>query len=358
METAAKRSSFNMDLVTLAVVAIVLALAFDFVNGFHDTANACSTVIYSGALTPKVAIANSAFWNFLGAATAGTGVAIFVVKIVTLKACTMPMLLAVLLAGLVWNVLTWYKGLPVSSSHCMIGSLVGAGLASVGMAGVNFHKLNEALVALVVSPVVGFAVALVVTWLFKQWISRGITGPAMGLVDETEKKHHKTFRWLQVLSSTAVSYSHGSNDGQKTMGLITLILATQFASKGYTLTHVPFWVILSAASAIGLGTAVGGGRIIKTVGEHLSFRKITSLDGCAAEFTTAVTVFTASKIGVPVSTTHVLSSAVGGSTAGLHGTKAINMQTYKKILLAWVLTFPVTIALGYVFCLVTKLILG
>jgi PiT family inorganic phosphate transporter len=122
------------------------------------------------------------------------------------------------------------------------------------------------------------------------------------------------------------------------------------------MTHVPFWVIIAAAATMGLGTAIGGGRIIKTVGEHLSFRKITSIDGCAAEFTTAATVFAASRFGVPVSTTHVLSSAVGGSTAGLHGTKAINVQTYKKILLAWVLMFPITIGLGYGLCFLFKLI--
>lgn len=339
-----------MDPVTMsaaiAIAAIVLALAFDFINGFHDTANAVATVIYSGAMKPRLAIAMSAFLNFIGAVTVGTTVAMFITHVIPLEVATLALIVAVLLAGVIWNLLTWWLALPVSSSHCLLGSLVGAGIAAAGLSGVNLEALYKALIALVVSPIAGFLIALAVAYLLKRLVGA-----------DAEKRSPAVKRVLpgmQILSSAAVSYTHGANDGQKTMGVITLILATQFASHGFTLTHVPFLVVIGAAAALGLGTAIGGGRVIRTVGEKLSLRPIDPVHGCAAELTTAATVLSASLVGVPVSTTHVLTSSVIGGTYGLHGPGHSNMSTMKKVIYAWLLTLPVTAVMSAGLYLVLK----
>lgn len=331
-----------------AIAAIVLALGFDFVNGFHDTAHAVATIIYSKVLSPRMAIGMSALLNCMGALLIGTSVALFMTSVIPLQSCTIPVIVAVLMAGLVWNLLTWYRGLPVSSSHCLIGSLVGAGAAAAGWSGINFHALNKAAIALIVSPVAGFIIALSIAWLLKQLI-RKIEGNYSSVGTYGKGAVSKILPWCQILSSASVSFSHGGNDGQKTMGIITLILSTQFAAYGYDVGHVPSWVVYSAALAIGLGTAVGGWRIITTVGEKLSHKAIDPLHGCSAEFTTAATVFAASHLGVPVSTTHTLTSAVVGATAGLHGPEHINTKTFKSIGLAWIFTFPATAGLAAMF---------
>jgi PiT family inorganic phosphate transporter len=336
-----------LPIVLAAVGAIGLALAFDFVNGFHDTANACATIVYSGVLRPWVAIGMSALLNFLGAILVGTTVALFITSVIPLHTVTLPLILAVLLAGLFWNVITWWKGLPVSSTHCLIGSLVGGGLAAAGASGITWAAFYKALIALAVSPIIGFVVALIIGAIAHKLV------PDAEAESETSWKH-KVLPWLQILSSASVSFSHGSNDGQKTMGIITLILATQFAALGYSTTHVPFWVVLAAASAIGLGTATGGWRIMETVGKKLSHKSMSPKHGSAAEITTAVTVFTSSFIGVPVSTTHVLTSGVVGATWGIHGRKHINPSTLKSIVLAWLLTLPVTAVLAAIAYQVTS----
>ena len=315
---------------------LLLAVAFDFVNGFHDTANACATVIHSGAMKPRHAILMSGFLNFLGAATVGTSVAMFITKIIPDGKASVVLITAVLLAGLFWNVLTWWKKLPVSSTHCLIGSLVGAGLAAGGLEGIKYHEFEKAIISLFLSPVVGFAIAFVMAWL----LNKVVVG--MG------KKAEKALPWFQIASSAAVSYSHGSNDGQKTMGIMAMILAAAFAGHGYAdaTKHIPFEVVLVAAAAIGVGTMIGGGRIIETVGK-MSLKPIEPIHGCAAEATTALTVFGASTAGVPVSTTHVLNSAVVGGAYALHGSGAVDKKMIYTILKAWLLTLPVTAALGF-----------
>lgn len=321
-------------LVALGIFCLILALAFDFVNGFHDTANACATVIHSGAMRPWLAITMSGVLNFLGAATVGTSVAMFITKIIPPGAATVTMITAVLLSGLFWNVFTWWKKLPVSSSHCLIGSLVGAGIAAGGIAGVNFHELLKALASLVVSPVIGFAIAFGVAWLLARLVAR--LGNRAG----------KVLPYVQIASSAAVSYSHGSNDGQKTMGIMAMILAGTFASYHDATKHIPIEVVLSAAAAIGVGTMIGGGRIIETVGK-MSLKPIDPVHGCAAELTTAATVAGASLVGVPVSTTHVLNSAVVGGAYALHGGGSTDPKLIGSIIKAWILTMPVTAALAY-----------
>jgi inorganic phosphate transporter, PiT family len=317
----------------IAVCAIVLALGFDFVNGFHDTANAVATVIYTKALSPRTAILISGIFNFLGAVLVGTAVAKVITHIIPQDNLSLLIVVAVLIAGLVWNLQTWYLGLPVSSSHCLVGSLFGAGIAAGGMQGVNWAELQKVLLALLISPVVGFAGGALLTWI------------ALKFSGNASSKIQSVFmRWAQICSSVCVSFSHGGNDGQKTMGIITLILTIGFPAAGYTLGKVPFWVIVAAALAMGIGTTIGGGRIIRTVGERISTEQLRYSHGFGAELSTAVTVFLASLMGAPISTTHTLTSAVAGGTIPSSGANKLNKGTLKVIAAAWILTLP-TVAL-------------
>ncbi len=325
---------------TIAVLAILLALGFDFVNGFQDTANAVATVIYTKALKPGVAIMMSGVLNFMGAVMAGTAVALVITRIIPHSTATLPMIVSVLLAALIWNLFTWWHGLPISSSHCLIGSLFGAGVAANGLAGVSWHELEKVLIALLVSPLLGFVVGAILT---------GIVWNTSGEKERPGSRHQKhptLMRWLHILSSASVSFSHGSNDGQKTMGVITLILASHFATYGYRYDHVPLWVMASAATAIALGTTIGGWRVIRTVGTKISRERLSHSQGFGASMSTALIIFVASRIGAPVSTTHTLSSAVAGGTIPVHGHEKLNFRTVKLILLAWILTLPVASTLS------------
>lgn len=325
--------------VILALVAIALALAFDFVNGFHDTANAVATVIYTKALRPRVAIVMSGILNFAGAMIVGTAVAVVITKIIAASAVSLHVVIAVLVGSLIWNVLTWYKALPVSSSHCLIGALFGGGIAAAGVAGVNWPELTKVLLALLISPIAGFLISAVVTW-----VATRISGEHHGV--EAVGGRAVVLRWLQIASSASVSFSHGANDGQKTMGIISLILASQFASHGYVSGEVPLWVAFAAALALGLGTMIGGWRVIHTVGGKISVGGLTRSHGFGAEASTAAIIFAAAHIGAPISTTHTLTSAVAGGTIAAQGVGGLNRPMVGKILLAWALTLPVSAALA------------
>ena len=342
----------------IAVLAIALALGFDFVNGFHDTANACATVIYTKALKPSVAIVMSGILNFMGALLVGTAVAQVITKIIPAESVTLPIVVAVLIAAVVWNLITWWYGIPVSSSHCLIGSLFGAGITAAvangadWRTGVEWHELQKVILALLISPLVGFAAGYITTW-----ITLKITKEKEREVDAKKApEQHAVMRWLHIFSSASVSFSHGSNDGQKTMGLITLILATQFASYGYHSKEVPGWVMGSAALAIALGTIIGGWRVIRTVGTKISREKLSHSQGFGASMSTAVIILIASHIGAPISTTHTLSSAVAGGTIPVHGKDKLNPKTMKLILLAWVLTLPVAATLASVTYMILRTI--
>lgn len=324
----------------IAILAIALALGFDFVNGFHDTANAVATVIYTKALRPVVAIPMSGILNFLGAVTVGTAVAMVITKIIPQEAVSLTLVVAVLLAALMWNLLTWWFGIPVSSSHCLIGSLFGAGVAANGFNGVDWHELNKVIMALLLSPLIGFAGGAVLTW-----IALHLSGEKKNPKSQKEP-HPLLMRWLHILSSASVSFSHGSNDGQKTMGIITLILASHFGTYGYTYDHVPIWVIALAALAIALGTVIGGWRVIRTVGTKISRERLSHSQGFGASMSTALIILVASRIGAPISTTHTLSSAVAGGTIPVYGAEKLNVRTVNLILLAWVLTLPVAATLA------------
>lgn len=333
----------------IAILAVILALGFDFVNGFHDTANAVATVIYTKALKPTVAIVMSGILNFLGAVLVGTAVAMVITKIIPQDRVTLPIVVAVLLAAVIWNLLTWWKGLPVSSSHCLIGALTGAGVAAGDLGGVSWHELQKVGLALLISPILGFLVGALLTWLALKLSHEKKEGIS------SKEPQNPMMRWLHIMSSASVSFTHGSNDGQKTMGIITLILATQFPGH-YSFTEVPLWVMGSAALAIALGTVIGGWRVIRTVGTKISRERLSHSQGFGASMATALIILGASRIGAPISTTHTLSSAVAGGTIPVYGAGKLNTKTMNLILLAWVLTLPVAATLAAVCYFILKLI--
>ncbi len=324
----------------LALIAIALAYAFDFVNGFHDTANAVATIIYSRAMKGRDAIIMSGVLNFLGAVIVGTAVAMVITKVIPEDKVTIQLILAALVAGLVWNLGTWYFGLPVSSSHTLVGSLFGAGLAANWLDGVYWGALTQIILALLVSPVLGLALGWAITRFSRILSNRHSTSrgyaPPSNYINGTQPP--KVFRWLTILSGAAVSFSHGSNDGQKTMGVITLILIAEFGRSQEA--GVPFWVVVTSATAIGLGTMIGGWRIIRTVGEKISGSGFTHVQGFGAQLAAAAVILVGSRFGAPVSTTHVLNSAVAGATVSEHTRKGLNLQTVSSIVLAWLMTIP------------------
>jgi inorganic phosphate transporter, PiT family len=324
----------------LALVTMGLAYAFDFVNGFHDTANAVTTIIYTKAMNTWAAIIMSGVLNFLGAVIVGTAVAMIITKVIPEDKVTTELILAALIGGLIWNVGTWYKGLPVSSSHTLVGGLFGAGLAANWLSGVHWAALTQIVLALLVSPVLGMGLSLAITRVSRLLSDRFVTTKEYYLSDTYVNggKPPRSFRWMTILSGAAVSFSHGSNDGQKTMGVITLILIAEF---GHSQTAgVPLWVVITASIAIGLGTMIGGRRIIRTVGEKIGHAAFTHVQGFGAQFAAAVIILLGSRFGAPVSTTHVLSSAVVGATISEHTHKGVNTKTVSSILLAWLVTLP------------------
>ena len=310
---------------SIAILAILLAVGFDFVNGFHDTANAVATIIYTKSLKPGVAIAMSGVLNFLGALLVGTAVAQVINKIIPAESVTLPIVGAVLLAAVIWNLITWWFGIPVSSSHCLIASLFGAGVTAAGMKGVHWHELWYVVSGLLISPLVGFGGGAIMTWLALKMSNEGSNKK----MSSEQKAPPQLMRWLHIIASASVSFTHGSNDGQKTMGLITLILATNFAQYGYKVSQVPFWVMALAASAMALGTVIGGWRVIRTVGTKISRERLSHSQGFGASMSTAITILIASHLGAPISTTHTLSSAVAGGTLAAHGSSKLNPATLK-----------------------------
>lgn len=334
----------------VAILAIILALGFDFVNGFHDTANAVATVIYTKALRPGIAIFTAGLLNLLGALLVGTAVAQVITKIIPAETVTLPIVVAVLLAALIWNLITWWYGIPVSSSHCLIGSLFGAGVTAAGVNGVDWHEVYKVVAALLISPLLGFGAGALATWLALMFSKEKETPGSK------KQPHYPVMRWLHIFASCCVSFSHGSNDGQKTMGIITLILATHFAAYGYTIKVVPFWVMISAALAIGLGTVIGGWRVIRTVGTKISRERLSHSQGFGASISTALIILIASHFGAPISTTHTLSSAVAGGTIPMHGKEKLNPKTLWLIVLAWVLTLPVAFTLSAISYIVLRAI--
>jgi PiT family inorganic phosphate transporter len=314
----------------LLVVVIVVALGFDFTNGFHDTANAVATSVSTRALTPRMAVLIASVANLAGA-FATTAVAKTVGKgIIDTGLATEQTVLAALLGAIAWNLLTWWLGLPSSSSHALFGGLIGAALAQSGTKGVEWHGVvHKIAIPALIAPVVAFAGAflllLVIYWVF-QWLAHGVA--------------NRSFRLGQLVSGTFVAFTHGANDAQKTMGVIALALFTHGSISTF---YIPFWVKLSAGLAIGAGTYVGGWRIMRTMGQRIFSLQPES--GFAAQAAAGATIWAATKYGYPLSTTHVVSGAVMGAGATKRFS-AVRWGVAGNIVTAWVLTIPAAALVG------------
>jgi inorganic phosphate transporter, PiT family len=314
----------------LLVVVIVVALGFDFTNGFHDTANAVATSVSTRALTPRMAVLIASVANLAGA-FATTAVAKTVGKvIIDTGLATEQTVLAALLGAIAWNLLTWWLGLPSSSSHALFGGLIGAALAQSGTKGVEWHGVvHKIAIPALIAPVVAFAGAflllLVIYWVF-QWLAHGVA--------------NRSFRLGQLVSGTFVAFTHGANDAQKTMGVIALALFTHGSISTF---YIPFWVKLSAGLAIGAGTYVGGWRIMRTMGQRIFSLQPES--GFAAQAAAGATIWAATKYGSPLSTTHVVSGAVMGAGATKRFS-AVRWGVAGNIVTAWVLTIPAAALVG------------
>jgi inorganic phosphate transporter, PiT family len=309
---------------------IALALLFDYINGFHDAANSIATVVSTRVLTPGKAVIWAAFFNFVAAFTFGTAVAKTVGSgMVDVRVVTFAVIFGGLTGAIVWDLITWYYGLPTSSSHALIGGYAGAAVAKAGFAAIVPGGWTLTLIFILLSPVIGLGIALTIMtsiyWLFR-W-----TPPSR--VD-------RTFRKLQLFSAAMFSLNHGANDAQKTMGIIAGVL---FAA-GYIETFdIPFWVVLMAHAAIGLGTLAGGWRIIHTMGSKIT--KLQPVGGFAAETSAAISLFIATQLGVPVSTTHAITGAIVGVGA-TRRLSAVRWGVAGQIVWAWILTIPAAFGIG------------
>jgi inorganic phosphate transporter, PiT family len=328
----------------LLIIVVITALAFDFTNGFHDTGNAMATSIASGALKPKTAVTMSAVLNLVGAFLS-TAVAAAIAKgLIDPRLVTLELVFAGLVGGIVWNLLTWLLGLPSSSSHALIGGIVGAMLAAVGGHGVIWAGLvSKVLVPAVLAPVIATLVAGVGTWLVYRMV-RGVP----------EKRTETGFRYGQVGSAALVSLAHGTNDAQKTMGVIFLALIA-YGSATKSDSMPPFWVILSCAVAIALGTYLGGWRIIRTLGKGLV--EIKPPQGMTAETSSAAIILLSSHFGYSLSTTHVATGSILGSGVGKPGAE-VRWGVAGRMASAWLITLPAAGIVGAITYGVVHLIGG
>jgi len=318
-----------MSALTLLVVLLAVALVFDFLNGFHDSANVVATIVASRAMSARGALALAAASNFAGPLLLGVAVAETVgAGIAEPQAVTIAVVLAALAAASIWNAATWRLGIPVSSSHALVGGIVGAAVSASGFAAIQAQGLWKVGIALLASPLAGFVAALAVMQATR-WFLR----------DATPRANVALSR-LQILTAMALALSHGANDAQKTMGVIALGLLTLGFTPAFV---VPWWVVVASASAIALGTAAGGWRIIRTLGAR--FYRIRPIHGFTAQLASATVILGASLAGGPVSTTQVVSFSILGAGAAERKSK-VRWAVLGEILVAWILTVPVTAALA------------
>jgi inorganic phosphate transporter, PiT family len=327
-----------MDSTLLAVVALILvALIFDFINGFHDAANSIATVVSTRVLTPGKAVIWAAFFNFIAAFTFGTAVAKTVGSgLVDISIVTFAVIFAGLVGAIVWDLITWYYGLPTSSSHALIGGYAGAAITKAGWIAIIWSGWTKTLIFIVLAPLIGmslgFLLMVIILWMFR--------GTSPGRVDHW-------FRRLQLLSAAAYSLGHGGNDAQKTMGIIAgALVAGGYLGLENGQLPIPIWVVLSAHAAIALGTLSGGWRIIHTMGSKIT--KLQPVGGFAAETAGAISLFTATHLGVPVSTTHTITGAIIG-VGSIKRLSAVRWGVAGRIVWAWILTIP---ASGFIAALV------
>lgn len=328
---------------TLIIFIIIIALVFDFLNGFHDSANAIATVVSTRVLKPHFAVLFAAFFNFIAflffevhvANTIGTG-------LVNANIIDPMFVLAALLSAIFWNIFTWYFGIPVSSSHALIGGLLGVALLKSGIGSIDLPNLSKVLISIVASPMLGLILGFLLMVLVVA-LSMRSRSSRMGL--------DNMFKKLQLVTSALVSLGHGGNDAQKTMGIIAVLLF----SSGYLGTefHVPLWVVLTCYFVIALGTFFGGFRIIKTMGMKIT--KLKPVHGACAEAAAATALFLATHLGIPVSTTHTITGAIVG-VGSFNKIAAVRFGVARRIVWAWVITIPVTALLSALIWLMIDLI--
>jgi PiT family inorganic phosphate transporter len=307
------------------IALILVALAFDFLNGLHDAANSIATIVSTRVLRPRTAVAWAAFFNFIAFLFFGVHVAQTVgVGIVSAQVVDAVVIFSALIGAISWNLITWWAGIPSSSSHALIGGLVGAGLAKAGSVAIVWAGLIKTGAAIVLSPLTGFCLALllilIVSWAFVRFTPGAVDG---------------TFRSLQLVSASLYSLGHGANDAQKTMGIIAVLLFSQ-GHLGAEF-HVPFWVVITCQAAMGLGTLFGGWRIVNTMGSKIT--RLSPMQGFCAETGGAITLFGATWLGIPVSTTHTITGAIIGVGAA-RKVSAVRWNVASNIVMAWVVTIP------------------
>ena len=317
-------------MVEVALVIIFIALVFDFLNGFHDSANSIATVVSTQVLTPRQAVLFAAFFNFIAAFIFDVSVAKTIgAGLVQSDGVDLAVLSAGLLGAILWNLVTWYFGIPVSSSHALIGGYGGAAIAKLGFGCIVVSGWIKVVVFMVVAPVIGFVVGLInmfiITWIVK---------------DKKPKKIDKVFRRLQLISAGFYSFGHGTNDAQKTMGIIALVLYTSGLIGSF---HIPFYVIILCNASIALGTMFGGWRIIKTMGMRIT--KLRPIGGFCAEFAGAVTLIGTALFGIPVSTTQTITGAIVG-VGSLKRLSAVRWGVAGQIVWAWIFTIPLSAISG------------
>ncbi len=320
---------------------IAAALVFDFLNGLHDAANSIATIVSTRVLRPRYAVLWASFFNFIAFAFFGLHVAQTVgTGIVAADIVDGRVIFGALMGAICWNVITWWAGIPSSSSHALIGGLVGAGVTKAGSAAVVWAGLTKTIAAIVLSPLSGFFLALllvlIVSWLFVRALPHSVDS---------------TFRYLQFASASLYSLGHGGNDAQKTMGIIAVLLFSQ----GYSGVefHVPLWVVLACQTAMALGTLLGGWRIVHTMGSKIT--RLTPMQGFCAETGGALTLFAATWLGIPVSTTHTITGAIVGVGAA-RKVSAVRWNVAGNIVTAWILTMPAAAGIAAFFYMLTKVL--
>jgi PiT family inorganic phosphate transporter len=335
----------------LIIVIIGIALVFDFTNGFHDSANSISTVVSTKVLSPRNAVIFAAFFNFIAAFGFGVAVASTISKIIQLQIVETKIIpyiiLGALIGAITWNLITWFFGLPTSSSHALIGGLTGAGISAAGLAAIKWSTVGQVALFMVVSPLIG----LTCGFLFMAAI--------LNLTRNANKESAEIqFKRLQLFSAAAYSFSHGTNDAQKTMGIIIpLLFSIGYFGAAVDPNHlpVPLWVILIAHAAIALGTLSGGWRIVKTMGYKIT--KLRPVHGFAAESAGASTIIGASVLGIPVSTTHIICTSIMGVGTTM-GSSTVKWGVARTIMWAWILTIPISALIGYVTFAVIRVVIG
>lgn len=331
--------NFKNLVMTLLIVIIALALLFDIINGFHDAANSIATVVATKVLSPLQAVVWAAFFNFIAFLIFGLHVANTIGKgIVHPEVVTLQVVMSGLIGAIIWNLLTWFLGIPSSSSHTLIGGFVGAAIASSGFDSIFYAEIIKIIAFIILAPLIGAFISITISVVLMHVCKNMPYGPV-----------NKTFRRLQLISAAAYSIGHGSNDAQKIMGIIFVALI----ASGHLTTEdlIPFWVVIACHSAMAIGTLLGGWRIVKTMASKLTH--IGSFQGFSAETGGAITLFSTSMLGIPVSTTHTITGGIIGA-GSIRRLSAIRWGLTRKIIIAWIITIPVTSIMSALIYFMTK----